>query len=891
MGVVLERNADWLASVLAVFKAGGVYLPIEPRFPAGRIAAVLARAGCRVVLSEAGSTGTLDEALALLVQADQADPADPADQTAPAGAADSAGGVGGAGPAGGVVRVLVEEAYAEGHGEGDVGVPVGAGQLAYIYFTSGSTGEPKGAMCEHAGLVNHLLAKIEDLGIVEGSVVAQVAPQCFDISLWQLLAGLLVGGRTVLVEQDVVLDVPRFVDTVAGAGVNVLQVVPSYLEAVVSALEHAPRRLEGLRCVSVTGEALKRELVERWFAVQPGVVLVNAYGLTETCDDTNHEVITGVVERVLVGRPVANVHVYVVDEQLRPVPLGAPGEIVFSGVCVGRGYVNDPERTAAAFVADPLRPGERLYRSGDRGRWDVSGRLEFLGRRDAQVKIRGFRIELGEVENALLGVAGVRDGAVVPVAGPAGTRLVAFYTAPAALDGTVLAEGLGRVLPSYMVPAVFHWRPELPLTANGKVDKKALTTLARTLETTPTTGHHDHHDHDGGHGDGGGSGGGGRQAPTTPAERRLAAAWSAVLGIPPEQIGRGDHFFDRGGTSLSAVKLAIALDRAITLKDVTRHPVLTDLATLLDPQPTTHNTPTTPNQPTPNTPSAENAASTAKTPSIPSTPSTPSTTHGTRRTAADGLLERLSESGDAQAGALVCFPHAGGNAVNFHPLARALGGRGPAVYAVEPPGHDVAAAREPFAPLEQVVDRVVDEIIGLGLSRVLLWGHSSGTAPAVETARRLEQRGVGVGRVFLAAQLLGGAAERRAAVERLSRGSDSEIAAGLSTELGHTALGELDAQRAEHIGAAYRHDCVAAHRYFAGLLEAPPAVKLSAPVTAVVAADDPFTASPERRRDWELLADRVDVYELPDGGHWFLRTRPAEAARAVLRATVLPAPS
>ncbi|MEV0966950.1 non-ribosomal peptide synthetase, partial [Streptomyces sp. NPDC049910] len=524
VGVVLGRNAHWLASVLAVFKAGGVYLPIEPGFPAGRIAAVLSRAGCRVVLSEAGSTGSLDQALA-----------------AAGGGVGAAGGAGGG--AGGVVRVLVEEAYAEGHGSGDLGVPVGAGQLAYIYFTSGSTGEPKGAMCEHAGLVNHLLAKIDDLGIVEGSAVAQVAPQCFDISLWQLLAGLLVGGRTVLVEQDAVLDVSRFVDTVVGAGVDVVQVVPSYLEAVVSALEHAPRGLGRVRCVSVTGEALKRELVERWFAVQPGIPLVNAYGLTETCDDTNHEVITGVVERVLVGRPVANVHVYVVDEGLRPVPLGAPGEIVFSGVCVGRGYVNDPERTAAVFVPDPLRPGERLYRSGDRGRWDVSGRLEFLGRRDAQVKIRGFRIEIGEVENALLGVVGVRDGAVVPVAGPAGKRLVAFYTAPAELGSGVLAQGLGRVLPSYMVPSVFHWRPELPLTANGKVDKKALTALAGTLETTAPTG------------------GGGRQAPVTAAEQRLAAAWAAVLGVPPEQIGRNDHFFDRGGTSLSAVKLAIALDR------------------------------------------------------------------------------------------------------------------------------------------------------------------------------------------------------------------------------------------------------------------------------------------------------------------------------------------
>ncbi|WP_449451405.1 non-ribosomal peptide synthetase [Streptomyces spongiicola] len=873
VGVVLGRNAHWLASVLAVFKAGGVYLPIEPGFPAGRIAAVLSRAGCRVVLSEAGSTGSLDQALA-------------ADGGAGAGTAGAGTGTGGAGTGagvGGVARVLVEEAYAEGHGSGDLNVPVGAGQLAYIYFTSGSTGEPKGAMCEHAGLVNHLLAKIDDLGIVEGGAVAQVAPQCFDISLWQLLAGLLVGGRTVLVEQDAVLDVSRFMDTVVGAGVDVVQVVPSYLEAVVSALERTPRSLGGVRCVSVTGEALKRDLVERWFAVQPGIPLVNAYGLTETCDDTNHEVITGVVDRVLVGRPVANVRVYVVDEGLRPVPLGAPGEIVFSGVCVGRGYVNDPERTAAVFVPDPLRPGERLYRSGDRGRWDVSGRLEFLGRRDAQVKIRGFRIEIGEVENALLGVAGVRDGAVVPVAGPAGKRLVAFYTAREELGGGVLAAGLGRVLPSYMVPSVFHWRPELPLTANGKVDKKALTALAGTLEATAPAG------------------GGGRQAPATAAEQRLAAAWAAVLGVPPEQIGRNDHFFDRGGTSLSAVKLAIALDRAITLKDVTRHPVLTDLATLLNPNPNTETETETETgtgtgtgtgrQPARNAQDTPDTPDTQDTQDTPGTPGARPAAQGTRRTAAGGLLERLSESADARAGALVCFPYAGGNAVNFHPLARALGGRGPAVYAVELPGHDVAAAREPFAPLEQVVERVVDEITGLGLSRVLLWGHSSGTAPAVETARRLEQRGVGVARVFLAAQLLGEAAERLGSAERLERGSDAEIAAGLSTDLGLTALGELDAQRAEYVGAAYRHDCAAAHRYFAGLLETPPDVKLSAPVTVVVAADDPVTAPPERRLDWRLLADRVDVHELPDGGHWFLRTRPAEAARTVLRATVLPAPS
>ncbi|MDX2875492.1 non-ribosomal peptide synthetase [Streptomyces ipomoeae] len=526
VAVVTERNLDWMAAVLAVFKAGGVYLPIEPHFPAERIARTLSRAGCELVLTEEGSTATLDEALSGLS---------------------------------GVQRLLVRAAYDEAHPDSDLGMEIGPDRLAYIYFTSGSTGEPKGAMCEHAGMVNHIHAKLDDLGIGEGDVVAQTAPQCFDISLWQLLAGPLAGGRTLLVEQEVILDVERFVDRIADGRVNVLQVVPSYLEAVLAHLEQRPRALPDLRRVSVTGEALKREPVERWFAIEPAIPLVNAYGLTETSDDTNHEVMHRAPEgdRVPLGRPVGNVRVYVVDEHLSLVPLGAPGEIVFSGVCVGRGYVNDPERTRQAFTTDPYRPGERLYRSGDRGRWRPDGKLEFLGRRDTQVKVRGFRIEIGEVENALLRVEGVRDAAVVVAEG---THLVAFHSGRP-LSGDVLRDRLAASLPAYMVPSVFHWRESLPLTANGKTDRRALTALAERLDAVD--------------GESGAS-------PVTPTEERLAVAWAAVLGVSRERIGRHDHFFDRGGTSLSAVKLAVALDRAVSLKDVARHPVLSDLAGLID---------------------------------------------------------------------------------------------------------------------------------------------------------------------------------------------------------------------------------------------------------------------------------------------------------------------
>jgi acyl-coenzyme A synthetase/AMP-(fatty) acid ligase len=418
-------------------------------------------------------------------------------------------------------------------------------------------------MCEQAGMLNHLYAKIDDLRIGEGDVVAQTAPQCFDISLWQLVSALLAGGRTLVIEQETILDARRFIDKIVDGRVNVFQVVPSYLEVLLSSLEQHPRELPDLRYVLVTGEALKKELTQRWFAAQPGIKLVNAYGLTETSDDTNHEVMDSVPrgDRVPLGRPVNNVHVYLLDEHLSPVPLGAPGEIVFSGVCVGRGYINDPERTQRAFLADPHREGQRLYRSGDYGRWLPDGKVEFLGRRDTQVKISGFRIEIGEIENTLMRWPGVREGAVVvSERADRSKHLVAFYSGQQPLDPSVLRDRLSESLPKYMVPSAFLWRRSLPLTDNGKIDRKALTALAGELDVAEQ----------------------GRDRPNTTTEQRLAAAWAAVLGIPMDQIGRRAQFFDLGGTSLSALRLAVALDRAVSLKDLTDRPILADLAALVD---------------------------------------------------------------------------------------------------------------------------------------------------------------------------------------------------------------------------------------------------------------------------------------------------------------------
>ncbi|MEV6032899.1 amino acid adenylation domain-containing protein [Nonomuraea sp. NPDC052116] len=785
VGVVTGRDLGWMAAVIGVFKAGGVYLPVEPGFPASRIEDMLVRSACRVVLT------------------------------------DGAGALTG-GAAAGVPRIHLADALSGGLPDSDLGLRVDAGQLAYIYFTSGSTGLPKGAMCEHAGMLNHLLAKIEDLGVEEGHVVAQIAPQCFDISLWQLLAALLVGGRTYIVEQEALLDPRRFADRVEAGEVDVLQVVPSHLDALLGHLAGRAEGLSRLRCVSVTGEALRKDLAERWFAAFPQVRLVNAYGLTETSDDTNHEVMTAppAGDRVPLGRPIRNVHVYVVDDRLRPVPLGAPGEIVFSGVCVGRGYVNDEGQTRRAFLADPHRPGQRLYRSGDFGRWQPDGKLEFLGRRDAQVKINGYRIEIGEIESRLLRAPGVHEGAVVVRERPASARLLAFYAAPPGTRVQAIRDSLAAVLPPYMVPAGFYWLDRLPLTGNGKIDRKRLERLAGEFEPARPSG----------------------DPPRGPAELRLAASWEDVLGLAPGQAGRGDHFFEQGGTSLAAVRLAAALDWAVTFEDLVQQPTLAGLAERLD-----------------------------------------AAVGGDRV-----HLHRLAGAEDARA-AVVCFPYAGGSAVNYRLMAAALPGDDWALYAVEPPGQGPFRDGTPYAEVPALATCVAAEIDRLDATDLVLWGHSSGTAPAIETTRLLEARGRKVRRLFLAAQLLGDLDTRQRFVDELAAQSDEDIAEMLVRENAEAGVARLDLGHALLVAPAYRHDATAAGTYFAGMLRRPPVSRLATPVSALIAADDPTTAGYRYgHRAWELLAERVTLHELADGGHYFLHTRTVQIA-ALLNRTDDPA--
>ena len=413
-------------------------------------------------------------------------------------------------------------------------------------------------MVEQRGMLNHLRAKIERLRLGPADVVAQTASQCFDVSVWQLVAPLLAGGRVEILADDVAHDPARLLDAVEAAGVTVVETVPSLLRLL---LDEAERRQEqdgrcpalaALRVLVPTGEAVAPALCARWLAAWPAVPMINAYGPTECSDDVSHHLVVHAppagAARVPIGRPIPDCRLWVVDPlELAPVPVGVTGELCVGGAPVGRGYLGAADRTAEAFVPDPFATdaGARLYRTGDRVRLLADGSLDFLGRLDQQVKIRGFRIELGEIESALARCPGVRQAAVqVQELGEGQRSLVAFVAAAAAGEATVreLRESLARTLPEPLIPAAFVVLEALPLTANGKIDRRA-------LQASAAAGFEPRGEH---------------VAPRNPVEESLAAIWAAVLKRP--RVGVHDNFFDLGGQSLNATQVLSRVREAFAVE-------------------------------------------------------------------------------------------------------------------------------------------------------------------------------------------------------------------------------------------------------------------------------------------------------------------------------------
>ncbi|MCP4658569.1 MAG: amino acid adenylation domain-containing protein [bacterium] len=510
--LLAHRSPEFLTAVLAIWKAGGTYLPLDPEHPASRTAQVLGRARPALVLVAAALAAGMAAAGASL--------------TAPP-----------------PLRIL-EDLLAEQTPDNPPQRRSDPDYLAYVIFTSGSTGRPKGAMVTHRGMLNHLRRKIRDLDLRASDVIAQTASQCFDISVWQFLSGLLLGGRIRIVASDVVRDPACLLDAVAASGVSVLEAVPSLIRFLLeeisrrAAEQPEPRQLTALRWLVPTGEALPPDLCRQWFQLCPRIPLVNAYGPTECSDDVTHQVLTAGPRphqrSVPIGRPLGNLEIYVLDAGLRPLPMGIPGELCVGGEGVGRGYLNEPRRTAEVFVPAPFsrEPGARMYRTGDLGRHLADGSLEFLGRLDHQVKIHGLRIELQEIEAVLRQHPGVQAGGVAVRQ----DRLVAYVVTRSAPSHDALGEYLEARLPRYMVPAVFVEIEELPLLPNGKLDRGEL--RRRPLRESDRMKLRERGEY---------------VRPRTRLELELVRIWEELLDSHP--IGVRDDFFALGGNSFLALQL------------------------------------------------------------------------------------------------------------------------------------------------------------------------------------------------------------------------------------------------------------------------------------------------------------------------------------------------
>ncbi|SCW86107.1 non-ribosomal peptide synthase domain TIGR01720/amino acid adenylation domain-containing protein, partial [Paenibacillus tianmuensis] len=511
VAIMVERSLEMIVGIYAILKAGGAYVPIDPEYPAERIRYIVEDSGARLLLTQSHFLDRVPHELE------------------------------------GRVLDLNEVAV---YAEDATNLPLGAGprDMAYVIYTSGSTGRPKGAAIEHHSVLNRILWMHERYPIGEADVILQKTTFTFDVSVWELFWWAMVGSSVCLLTPGGEKNPELMLQAISRYGVTTMHFVPAMLHAFLDYAEQQPKptvteQTSSLRHVFASGEALPPQHVAR-FQEAIGRVnrtqLINLYGPTEATVDVSYfdcepDESYAVIP---IGKPVHNTRLYILKEgteQLQPV--GVAGELCIAGVQVARGYLNRPELTAEKFTADPFVAGERMYRTGDLARWLPDGNIEYLGRIDHQVKIRGYRIELGELEAELLAVEAVQEAVVMACDDGQGQKLLcAYFVATKELTAGELREALSKELPSYMLPTYFVQVERMPLTASGKIDRKALPAPEASVQS-----------------------GEAYVAPRTQTEEQLVRIWQDVLGL--EKVGVKDNFFDIGGHSLRAATLAARIHK------------------------------------------------------------------------------------------------------------------------------------------------------------------------------------------------------------------------------------------------------------------------------------------------------------------------------------------
>ncbi|KIO74908.1 hypothetical protein TH53_23805 [Pedobacter lusitanus] len=532
--LIMDRSEIFLSTILSIWKLGAAYIPVDPAYPLEHIRNLIKDSGAKLIVTNTASfPKELEEEVAEIVK---------------------------------VIYTDKSEVYFELEDSSDLKNSIDVSSLAYVIYTSGSTGKPKGAMVEHRGMINHIFCKVKDLNLSEDSIVVQSASQCFDISVWQLFSAIVAGGKTIIYDKDLILDPERFVDKTERDAVTVMQVVPSYLAVLLEVLEsNHSYTYPKFKTILVIGEVIQKSLVKRWFERFSHIKFVNSYGPAEASDTITHYTMNSLpdTKTIFVGKPLYNINVYIMDNGQNLCPIGVKGEICVSGVAVGRGYLNDKEKTDAVFMKNPFisKNNSRLYKTGDIGRYLPDGNIEFFGRKDHLVKIRGYRIELGEIDHNLIRIPGVKNGVVIDKQDSKGNKyLCAFVVIKEGynLKTADLIHSLKQVIPSYMIPSEVIFLPALPLNSNGKLDRKSLGRIhSDSIEL---------------------------KAEVIPAkndtERKLVAIWEDIL--EKSHLGVTDNFFELGGHSLKAIRVVSRIHRElkskIKLKHIFTYPTIRELA-------------------------------------------------------------------------------------------------------------------------------------------------------------------------------------------------------------------------------------------------------------------------------------------------------------------------
>ncbi|MTI47958.1 MAG: amino acid adenylation domain-containing protein [Firmicutes bacterium] len=546
VAIFAERSIKMLIAILAIMKSGAAYVPLDSKHPDARLESILDNV--KAILTE----NTLVKRSMSLMKKNH--------HTQLVFSLDKAN----------IEDRVYDMNSIQLYSHENLEVINEPNDLAYVFYTSGSTGEPKGVMIEHIGMINHLDAKITLLKLNEKSIVAQNASHCFDVSVWQFLAPLMVGGQVVIYTDGIANDPLELFKKIKKDQVSVLELVPVMIEMLlmeVERLDASIRTLKNLQYIISTGEGLPKALCSRWFSIYPHIKMVNTYGATECSDDTNHLVIDDMYSDDLgyvhLGNTIPNFKIYLLDQWKRPVPIGCTGEICLTGIGVGRGYINQPNQTKDSFVTNPFNDsmGDRMYLTGDLGRFLEDESLEFIGRKDFQVKIRGQRIELTEIESALLKCKEVRQCvAVIQKNNNEENRILAYVVLDKDIDITTLRDFIKKLLPEYMLPEQIIILESFKLNRNGKIDRKALP----EPETSNT-------ERD-------------KVKPRNELEIRLGEIWKEVLGVT--DIGIDDNFFEIGGHSLKTIQLRSRIRQSmgidVSLKKLFKYQTIRELGQIIE---------------------------------------------------------------------------------------------------------------------------------------------------------------------------------------------------------------------------------------------------------------------------------------------------------------------